>query len=463
MSSNSKKAFRSILDSARSKTKSFRTIAEDSGDLLKGYYSAEGSDNILEGRYSAEALSAEISKEHDLQRQYRPLFGKANINTAPIGCHPDFIYLRGTDRKEYHHICSLFIDIKNSTRLSFLYPLETVADIKNAILKAASEVIRCLDGYVHRFMGDAVLAYFGNRRDSEEDSVVNALNCAALLESLMVGTILPVLEEDGIRGSDLGFRIGLDYGPKEKVLWASYGFNEVNEVTATSFYVDVAAKLQAMAKKNQVMLGDSIISKIDLHEDFLNVKVREQKGVPVEVGFLDRVYTDGHGNQIRYKVRELNHAAYRDLLPFPPEEKQTFSGSRSVGNPYIWFKCFTVEDERLEEYKSVSRVLPKFKKLIFSLTASKGLANGQDLPLTAKFTKRNYGQEAKNKQGSGVFPKGEHQIVLLRDIGDSPFKPADKFEFDESTEYRGLHTMECEVRDRHGVVVYRQTIGVFIE
>ena len=450
MSTDSKRAFRSILDNVRTKPKSYRTIVEDSNELLKGYYSAE-------------ALSAELDEEHDLQRQYRPLFGKANINTAPIGCHPDFLYLRGTDIKEYHHICSLFIDIKNSTRLSFLYPLETVADIKNAILKAASEVIRCLDGYVHRFMGDAVLAYFGNRHDSEDDSVVNALNCAALLESLMIGTILPVLEDDGIKGSDLGFRIGLDYGPKEKVLWASYGFNEVNEVTATSFYVDVAAKLQAMAKKNQAMLGDSIISKIDLHDDFLCVKVRERDGEPVTAGYLDRVYTDGAGNQIKYKVRELNHPAYRDLLPCPPAEKQTFNGSRCVGNPYIWFKCFTVEESGRAEYQSVSRVLPKFKKLIFSLTASKGLANTQVLPLTAKFTKRNYGQEAKIKLSAGVFSRGEHQIVLMQEAGVSAFQPADKFELDEGTEYRGLHTMECEVRDGKGIAIYRQTIGVFIE
>jgi len=450
MSSDSKKAFRSILESTRSQSKKLHIVAEDSGNLLDGYYSAE-------------AMSAEISKEHDLQRYYRPLFGKKDINSSPIGCHPEFLHLRGTDEKEYHHICSLFIDIKNSTRLSFLYPLETVADIKNAILKAASETIRCLDGYVHRFMGDAVLAYFGNRQDSEENSIINALNCAALLESLMVGTILPVLEDDGIRGSDLGFRIGLDYGPKEQVLWASYGFSEVNEVTATSFYVDVAAKLQAMAKKNQAMLGDSIISKIDLHEDFLRIKMREHKGETVAVGFLDRVYTDLNGNPFKYKVRELNHTAYRDLLPFSPTEKQTFSGSNSIGNPYIWFKCFTVEESGLEEYQSVSRILPKFKKLIFSLTASKGLANDQALPLTAKFTKRNYGHEAMIKEDAGVFQKGEHQIVLMREAGVSAFQPADKFELNEGTEYRGLHTMECEVRNANGVVIYRQMIGVFIE
>lgn len=229
MSENSRKAFRTILEKTKAKHKSHTSL---SGGL----------ESLIESSATQDSpITVAPAEEHELQRQYRPLFGKTGINQAPIGCHPDFLYLQGSSQTEYHYVCSLFIDIKNSTRLSFLYPLETVALIKNSILKAASEIIRCLDGYVHRFMGDAVLAYFGNREDSVEDSIVNAINCAALLESLMTGTILPVLEDEGIKGSDLGFRIGLDYGPKEEVLWASYGYNEVNEVTATSFYVDVAS------------------------------------------------------------------------------------------------------------------------------------------------------------------------------------------------------------------------------
>jgi len=450
VSETSKKAFRMILDKARSSSKGSPDIREGLEYLAKGLQASD-----------SQVLAS--PEEHELQWQYRPFFGKPGVNQSLIGCHPDFLYLKGTNQTEYHYICSLFIDIKNSTRLSFLYPLEVVALIKNSILKAASEIIRCLDGYVHRFMGDAVLAYFGSRDDTIEDSIVNAINCAALLESLMVGTILPVLEDEGIKGSDLGFRIGLDYGPREEVLWASYGYNEVNEVTATSFYVDVASKLQSMAKKNQAMLGDSIVSKIDLHDDFLKIKTRVENGSVIEVGYLDRTYTNRRGDPFQYKVRELNHAVYRDLLPFPPSDKQSFLGSRCVGSPHITFHCYVIDEGERKEYHSISRVLPKFKKIIFKLTAYKGLAVTQHLPLTAKFTKKNYGQEASVKKGSGIFQKGEHQIILMQEPSESAFKVADVFEFDEKTEYRGLHTMECEIRDAFNSVVYRQIIGVFIE
>lgn len=218
-----------------------------------------------------------------------------------------------------------------------------------------------------------------------------------------------------------------------------------------------------MAKKNQAMLGDSIISKIDLHEDFLKVKTRTDKGLTVDVGFLDRIYTDRSGNEFRYKVRELNHTTYRDLLPFSASEKQLFSDSNSIGNPYLSFNCYVLEDNTKVEYQSVSRALPKSKSLSFKLVASKRLAETERLPLTAKFTKRNYGHEAKNKKGFGVFPKGEHPITFMRGPSESAFNQADVIEIPESTQYRGLHTMECEVTDSANKTIYRQTIGVFIE
>jgi adenylate cyclase len=54
--------------------------------------------------------------------------------------------------------------------------------------------------------------------------------------------VLPTLGRD-----NLGVRIGLDYGRDRDVLWSSYGYPGVDEVTATSFFVDVAAKLQQAA------------------------------------------------------------------------------------------------------------------------------------------------------------------------------------------------------------------------
>ncbi|WP_236248099.1 adenylate/guanylate cyclase domain-containing protein [Pseudomonas mosselii] len=452
MSAASKRAFEEILNKSKRK----KSVAK----------SVTGMDSFFESHPAFESIGmdeAQSEEDHALQRQYRPLFGKEGINENPIGCHPDFRKLQGTSDTEYHFICSLFIDIKNSTRLSFLYPLEDVVSIKNSILKAAAEIVRCLDGYVHRFMGDAVLAYFGGLNHSKDDSIINAINCASLLESLMTGTIIPVLETQGYKGSDLGFRIGLDYGPTEEVLWASYGSAQVNEVTATSFYVDVASKLQSMARKNQAMLGESIISDIDFPSEYLNKKTVINNGVREEVEHLNKVYTNRQGLAFRYKVREMNHAAYRDLLPFSATEKAGFNSSSAIGNDKIDFRCFTVTNGTRHPYASVSKVLSKKQKLKFKLTILKSLADYEEYPLVVQFTKRNYGKEAALGSQAGVFPRDIERVTLPASNVTSVFEPAQIIEFDETTEFRGLHTMEAEVKNSTGEVIYRHKIGIYIE
>src|SRR3569833_3943192 len=115
-------------------------------------------------------------EEHAVQKIVRPRIGKDGVNTGAIGPHPDFAHLKGTDQTVFHHITTLFLDIENSTRLSLLMPLEDVLRIKNGILKAASEMVRSFDGHVHRFMGDAVMAFFGGSETSAEDAALAAIN-----------------------------------------------------------------------------------------------------------------------------------------------------------------------------------------------------------------------------------------------------------------------------------------------
>ncbi|MED5609481.1 hypothetical protein VV867_17425 [Pseudomonas sp. JH-2] len=453
---------------------------------MKGQELKDGFRRILEGNKSRAVLrksyafdSAEFSEaralntsmeslvardeEHSWQIQLRPRFGKQGVNRSKIGGHPDFDHLAGTDGVEFHHTCALFLDIKNSTRLTLLYKLEDVIWIKNSILKAASEIVRSLDGHVHRFMGDALLAFFGRKGEKMEDSVVNAINCVSVLESLMVNTIIPVLVDEGYDAKDLGFRIGLDFGEDGKVAWSSYGYNEVREVTATSFYVDVASKLQGMARKNNCMMGEGLLKSIDFPEAFVRKKKVVENGQPAEVDYLDRRYTDRDGNTLRYKVRELSKDGYRDLLPFGAELKAQFEGSSCVGHQGALFQCYVNPGNSPVEYYSASRSLPKGTALEFKLTLRGGAFGLHLFPLKVSFTKRNHGAEAQLSKSAGVFPVGDHSVLSESEVGRGQFFLGKTIKFPEYTLYRGLHTMEAMVNDRLGNVVFRDFIGVYID
>lgn len=450
----SRKSFDGLLDSARKKAiyKSTVSMEDSRGAILEHAYDST----------SRASASREIQNTESIQQDIRAAFNKLGFNHSPIGAHPDFAHLAETDQQEKHHICSLFLDIKNSTRLSFIYDLEDVVAIKNTILKAAAETVRAMDGHVHRFMGDALLAFFGGKNVSKDDSIVNAINCASVLESLMTGTIIPALEDNGFKASYLGFRIGLDYGSDEKVLWASYGLKGVYEVTATSFHVDVAAKLQNMAGRNKAMLGDSIMSEIDFPKAYQKIKSYTDDGKVKYIYTLNKNYTDADGQTHTYKVRELDHTAYRDLLPYSTDLKETFDGSMAASCPGIIYSCYCVENGLEKEYRSVSRVLEKGVALKFKVQLSRVVYDEQSFPLSVTFTKRNYGKEAELREQAGTFPKPV--TVIVRDMGfHSPFFAGKTIEEPESTSYRGLHTMEVIVKDAAQMTIFKDVIGVYIK
>jgi len=81
---------------------------------------------LAEGNILNKASQTDIQPLYKTQQLLRPLFGKKGINKAAIGDHPDFMYLKGSDKKEYSPIVTMFLDIANSTRLNILYPIEEV-------------------------------------------------------------------------------------------------------------------------------------------------------------------------------------------------------------------------------------------------------------------------------------------------------------------------------------------------
>jgi len=456
-----KEAFRSLVKDARAK----RNVTKAALESYQGNEGFEGyaTDTIFDSVSRSERFPlGGVDTEYSIQEQIRPAFGKSAVNTSAIGAHPDFRHLAGTSMTDRHHVSSLFLDIKNSTRLSFLYDLDDVYWIKNLILRVASETVRAMDGHVHRFMGDALLAFFGSKSVLRDDSVVNAINCASVLQATMERTIIPVLGEEGFDAREIGFRVGLDYGSDQQVLWSSYGFSSVFEVTATSFYVDVAAKLQSMARKNAVMLGSNILEVMDFPEIFVQKKRVLENNEWKEIDTLNKTYIDRQGVQHKYRVRELKADFYRDLLPFPAEFKAKFSNTRVVSCDGIELKCYTTGNDASHYYPSVSRVLEKEQSLDFRVTIDKRVYGSASFPLKVVFTKRNHGVEAKRDKSEGEFPVLDEEVIVEQKSWYQGFFAGRTVRASEGTRYRGLHTMEVKVFDSERSVIFRDFIGVYI-
>ncbi len=411
---------------------------------------------------SLQDLQAGPQEEFLLQTQIRPHFGKKGVNESPIGTHPDFIDLEGTGNTVNHYTCTLFADIKGSTRLSLLYPLDFVFTFKNAVIQTCVEVIRSFDGHVHRLMGDAVMAFFGGSDIEKEDAVADAINCSITLRAILEESIKPWMERQGLDAKDFGFRVGCDFGDDHEVLWGSFGYQNVGEVSATGLPVDMASKLQSLASKNQTMLGKGLLDFVNWPEKYSDIKSKEINGIPENLPVVIPNITDNFGNPINYDMRQLAYSKSLQFSALPRSFREKISGSNVKNNTELDFKCFTVIDESKSEYISASRFLNPNIPLIFEVTAR--TTNRLRFPLKVTFRKTNHGQDTPEAERDIEQP-GQNEYIHKKPISkfNKNIPPISKVELSEATLYRGLHTMKCEIFDCEGRLLFRDWIGVMIK
>ena len=427
-------------------TKSFSMEAMDSHPIME----------------SLQSLPSGPQEEFLLQSQIRPIFGKSGVNDSPIGAHPDFISLEGTKVTEKHYVCTMFVDIKGSTRLSLLYPLEFVFIFKNAVIQTCVEIIRSFDGHVHRLMGDAVMAFFGGSSTEKEDAIADAINCSITLRAILEESIKPWMEKKGLDAKDFGFRVGCDFGNDEEVLWGSFGYKNVGEVSATGLPVDMASKLQGLAGKNQTMLGQGLLEFINWPEKYSDIKTRGNESSKESLPVVIPNITDSNGKPLNYKMRQLSFNKSLEFSALPRSFRGSISGSPVKNNTEVSYKCFTVANNERVEYISASKFLDPHISLVFEVEARTN--NRLNFPLKVIFKKTNHGvatpEAERDVEQDGVVKFLHKQRISQY---NQSFFPFSKVELSEATLYRGLHTMKCEVYDSNDVLLFRDWIGVMIK
>ena len=363
----------------------------------------------------------------------RPLFGKSeNHSSLTIGCHPDFIHLEEPNSKpESGYAVTMFIDIVGSTKLGVLYSPNDVFLFKNAVITGAIETITAFDGHVHRIMGDAVMAFF--RSKDLEDSVhslnsaIDAINCASYLIEVMDKIVMPQIKEDGL--DKVGIRIGIDLGMKDWVLWSNYGIPGINEITATSFYVDIASKLQHKAPTNSIMIGDTLAKELGLIEsDFIKIKKKKKNEEFVEEPYVINVTSNG--NRLKYRQYLLDNKKYFSCLPHGMSESEIKLVVRHGPSKEI---------TSLSEYMNCSKVIPKNNHVNFDVEYTNSSIKSTD-NVEFKFEVINTGKDAKEKNKEGREYGNHESMVKANKLGGK--YTASHW---EETKYKGLHHMFISV------------------
>ena len=161
---------------------------------------------------------------------------------------------------ERRQLSILFCDIADSTELTRSIDPEEMRELLRTYHNLVGDSIRRYRGYIARFVGDGILAYFGWPQAFEHQAE------SAIRAGLDAAKAVATIKLDN--GKSLSARFGIDTG--EVVIGDLIGDQTSDPESVTGLSANLAARLQAVADRDQVVIGAStrdLVGKAFLLED----------------------------------------------------------------------------------------------------------------------------------------------------------------------------------------------------
>jgi class 3 adenylate cyclase len=148
---------------------------------------------------------------------------------------------------ERRHLTIMFCDLVDSTALSARLDPEDLRAVIDGYHRCVAGVVERAGGFVAKYMGDGVLAYFGYPRADEHDAERAVRAGLALVEA--------VAGLDSAAGEPLQVRVGIATGLV--VVGDLIGTGAAQEQAVVGETPNLAARLQALAAPNTVVIAPS--------------------------------------------------------------------------------------------------------------------------------------------------------------------------------------------------------------
>jgi len=180
---------------------------------------------------------------------------------------------------ERRQLTVMFCDLVDSTELSQNLDPEDLREINRAYQDACKVAIERYEGYVARYMGDGVLAYFGYPQ-AHEDDAERAINAGLCVVESMAGLNAAVGDKQGV---ELGVRVGIATGPV--VVGDLIGESASQESAVVGETPNLAARLQGLAGTNKVVIASGTYDLAGGRFEYKALGTHQVKGIaePVRV------------------------------------------------------------------------------------------------------------------------------------------------------------------------------------
>ena len=149
---------------------------------------------------------------------------------------------------ERRQLTVMFCDLAGSTALSRQLDPEQMREVNRAFERACEAGIKRYDGFLARYMGDGVLAYFGYPLAHEDDAE------RAIRAGLDVIDAVPEIESTALAalGLSAAVRVGIETGP---VVVEVIGEGAAQESAISGDATNLANRLQGLASENTMVIG----------------------------------------------------------------------------------------------------------------------------------------------------------------------------------------------------------------
>ena len=167
----------------------------------------------------------------------------------------------------------LHIDIVGSTAMSMALPVDRLATIIQTFTQEMSLIIAAYGGYVLKYVGDSVLAFFPVNLEDKYLPCANAVNCARSMIKIMRQGLNPILSEYDY--PEMRVRVGIDVGENVVVQYGGGGSSRLSagqdkqkvlkkpHFDVLGYTISIAAKMTTFAKDNQIVTGQFVYDILD--------------------------------------------------------------------------------------------------------------------------------------------------------------------------------------------------------
>jgi adenylate cyclase len=155
----------------------------------------------------------------------------------------------------------IYTDLVGSTSMSMTLPVENLVTIIRAFTHQISHAVDSYDGYVLKYVGDAVISFFPGRVHDDNKYLASdtAVECGKSMINAIKEEINAILNKI-YAYPELFTKIGIDAGENAIV---QFGYEQSSPIDILGYSMNIASKITSLTGANKISIGENVYRSLD--------------------------------------------------------------------------------------------------------------------------------------------------------------------------------------------------------